>query len=91
MDDWATYYPDLPDEPYDFISSDFVYSRWKERHLVPDHRQNVLGACYAGFYCTSFTKPPSYNRCIISKEHRVDSRVVLSQELRTVFPSELEF
>lgn len=51
MDNWANSYPDLPDQPYDFISNDFVYARWKERHLVPNHKEVVMGACYAGFYC----------------------------------------
>ncbi|KAI7886689.1 hypothetical protein K492DRAFT_140454 [Lichtheimia hyalospora FSU 10163] len=39
----------------DFIyhpeDEDFIYMRWKEKFLVPDHRvQNVEGASFAGFY-----------------------------------------
>ncbi|KAJ8662088.1 hypothetical protein O0I10_001778 [Lichtheimia ornata] len=41
-DDDFTYRPE---------DEDFIYMRWKEKFLVPDHRvQNVEGASFAGFY-----------------------------------------
>ena len=40
-------------ELYDFVNSDFIYARFKERHLVPDHTLNIPGACFDGFYCIS--------------------------------------
>ena len=52
MHTWAKDYPDIPDVSYNFLDGDFVYARWKERHLVPDHKRNISGACFAGFYCT---------------------------------------
>jgi len=51
---WTKTYPDVPHFDYDFVSGDFVYARWKERHLVPDHKQSILGACFAGFYCIDY-------------------------------------
>jgi len=51
MQAWTRSYPELPEVSYDFSKSDFLYARWKERHLVPDHKQNILGASFAGFYC----------------------------------------
>ncbi|RKP04861.1 vacuolar import and degradation protein-domain-containing protein [Thamnocephalis sphaerospora] len=36
---------------YDFHGQDFVFMRWKEHFLVPDHRvQSIHGASFAGFY-----------------------------------------
>ncbi|KAI8365264.1 vacuolar import and degradation protein-domain-containing protein [Radiomyces spectabilis] len=36
---------------YDPSDQDFIYMRWKERFLVPDHRvDNIDGASFAGFY-----------------------------------------
>ncbi|CDH56751.1 protein c17orf39 homolog [Lichtheimia corymbifera JMRC:FSU:9682] len=36
---------------YDPYDEDFVYMRWKEHFLVPDHRvNNIDGASFAGFY-----------------------------------------
>lgn len=38
-------------------SSDFVFMRWKEHFLVPDHKiQNINGASFAGFYYIFFQK-----------------------------------
>jgi Vacuolar import and degradation protein len=51
MQFWGKLFPDYPDIKYDFVKSDVVFARWKERHLVPDHKQNIHGACFAGFYC----------------------------------------
>lgn len=40
--------------------SDFIYMRWKERFLVPDHTiQHVEGASYAGFYYICYSKRTS--------------------------------
>jgi Vacuolar import and degradation protein len=55
MHAWTMSYPVIPNFPYDFVSNDHLYARWKERHLVPDHKQTPAGACFAGFYCTSFS------------------------------------
>lgn len=39
------------DFSYDPHSNDFIYMRWKEHFLVPDHRvSNIDGASFAGFY-----------------------------------------
>ncbi|ORY96341.1 vacuolar import and degradation protein-domain-containing protein [Syncephalastrum racemosum] len=36
---------------YDPLDKDFIYMRWKEHFLVPDHRvDNIEGASFAGFY-----------------------------------------
>ncbi|KAF7723550.1 hypothetical protein EC973_001839 [Apophysomyces ossiformis] len=36
---------------YDPINSDYIYMRWKEYFLVPDHHVHTIdGASYAGFY-----------------------------------------
>jgi len=53
---WTRDYPNIPEYAYNLASEDFIYSRWKERHLVPDHKQSILGACYAGFYYVSYQK-----------------------------------
>jgi len=38
-------------------ASDFVYMRWKEHFLVPDHTiRDINGASFAGFYYTCFQK-----------------------------------
>lgn len=37
--------------------SDYIYMRWKEHFLVPDHRiKHVEGASYAGFYYICYSK-----------------------------------
>lgn len=43
---------------YDALeSSDFVYMRWKEHFLVPDHKiKDISGASFAGFYYICFQK-----------------------------------
>lgn len=42
-------------------SSDFVYMRWKERFLVPDHTiKNVEGASYEGFYYICYSKKTKF-------------------------------
>lgn len=36
---------------YDEVDNDFIYMRWKERFLVPDHQVSAIhGASFAGFY-----------------------------------------
>ncbi|RHZ45285.1 hypothetical protein Glove_682g11 [Diversispora epigaea] len=36
---------------YDFNNKDFIFMRWKEHFLVPDHRvRTINGASFAGFY-----------------------------------------
>ncbi|RKP11612.1 vacuolar import and degradation protein-domain-containing protein [Piptocephalis cylindrospora] len=45
---------------YDPLSEDYVFMRWKEHFLVPNHRvQNVNGASYAGFYYICFHRSTS--------------------------------
>ena len=51
MQYWGKLFPEHRDIRYDFMKSDIIFARWKEQHLVPDHKQNILGACFAGFYC----------------------------------------
>lgn len=42
---------------YDWSSSDFIFMRWKEHFLVPDHRiRTISGASFAGFYYIVFQK-----------------------------------
>ena len=43
---------------YDSLqSSDYVYMRWKEHFLVPDHTiRDIQGASFAGFYYICFQK-----------------------------------
>lgn len=41
--------------------SDFVFMRWKESFLVPDHKiQNINGASFAGFYYICIQKSTGY-------------------------------
>lgn len=41
--------------------SDYIYMRWKEHFLVPDHTvKHVEGASYAGFYYICYSKQTSY-------------------------------
>lgn len=36
---------------YDFMNSDYIFMRWKEHFLVPDHKiRSIDGASFAGFY-----------------------------------------
>lgn len=46
---------------YDTLKdSEYIYMRWKERFLVPDHTiKYVEGASYAGFYYTCYSKRTS--------------------------------
>ncbi|CAO3598257.1 unnamed protein product [Absidia cylindrospora] len=42
---------------YDPKNEDFVYMRWKEKFLVPDHHvDNIEGASFAGFYYVCFQR-----------------------------------
>ncbi|KAI9103149.1 vacuolar import and degradation protein-domain-containing protein [Phlyctochytrium arcticum] len=42
---------------YDFEKSDYVFMRWKEHFLVPDHRiKSISGASFAGFYYIMYQK-----------------------------------
>jgi len=44
----------------DLRKSDFVFMRWKEHFLVPDHTiKDITGASFAGFYYICFTKADS--------------------------------
>ena len=87
MDFWANVYPEDPDFRYDFMKSDIIFARWKERHFVPDHKQDIRGACFAGFYCTSFLGLRINFRCIVSEEYWEYHWVVLPQELGDVCPT----
>jgi len=41
----------------DFANSDFLFMRWKESFLVPDHRvRSIEGASYDGFYYICYQK-----------------------------------
>jgi hypothetical protein len=53
----------LQDDPkakgtdYDWNTSDFIFMRWKEQFLVPDHKiKSISGASFAGFYYIVFQK-----------------------------------
>lgn len=40
-----------PNYKYQFHSSDYLFMRWKEHFLVPDHNiRSIAGASFAGFY-----------------------------------------
>ncbi|KAJ3300778.1 GID complex subunit 4, VID24 [Borealophlyctis nickersoniae] len=42
---------------YDFEKSDYIFMRWKEHFLVPDHRiKHITGASFAGFYYIAYQK-----------------------------------
>ncbi|KAK0555526.1 hypothetical protein OC846_001686 [Tilletia horrida] len=52
-------YLDRPDLRFDHNNKPFVFMRWKERFLVPDHRvKNVTGASYDGFYYVCLALDP---------------------------------
>lgn len=43
---------------YDFTNNEYIFMRWKEHFLVPNHRiKNITGASFAGFYYIC------YDRC----------------------------
>eukprot|EP00128_Syssomonas_multiformis_P005151 Colp12_sorted_trinity150504_noHs@6236 len=45
---------------YNFSTSDYVFMRWKEHFLVPDHHvRNIAGASFAGFYYICFQRSTS--------------------------------
>jgi hypothetical protein len=46
---------------YDALAqTDYVYMRWKEHFLVPDHKiKDINGASFAGFYYICFRKSTS--------------------------------
>ncbi|CAG8439359.1 9724_t:CDS:2 [Scutellospora calospora] len=61
---------------YDFHNKDYIFMRWKEHFLVPDHRvKTINGASFAGFYyicyqlstgiITGFYFHKTSERCII--------------------------
>ncbi|KNC97627.1 uncharacterized protein SPPG_07095 [Spizellomyces punctatus DAOM BR117] len=42
---------------YDFENNDYIFMRWKEHFLVPDHRiKSISGASFAGFYYIAYQK-----------------------------------
>ena len=42
---------------YNHTDHDYIYMRWKELFLVPDHRiKSISGASFAGFYYIAFQK-----------------------------------
>lgn len=52
-----SHFLDRDDLTYDFENQDFIFMRWKERFLVPDHKiKNISGASFAGFYYIVFQK-----------------------------------
>ncbi|KAI8894156.1 vacuolar import/degradation protein Vid24 [Globomyces pollinis-pini] len=62
---WSQFPSFKPMEPFfnqdgfkhDFDSDDYIYMRWKEHFLVPDHRiKSISGASFAGFYYICFRK-----------------------------------
>lgn len=60
FDSFSQYSGNFNSERFDYMQikdSDFVYMRWKEHFLVPDHRVKCLsGASFAGFYYICFQK-----------------------------------
>ncbi|CAO3625276.1 unnamed protein product [Cunninghamella blakesleeana] len=45
---------------YDPIEGDYIYMRWKEKFLVPDHHvKDIDGASYSGFYYICYEKSTS--------------------------------
>lgn len=42
---------------FDFAAQDYIFMRWKEHFLVPDHRvTDILGASFEGFYYICFSQ-----------------------------------
>ncbi|KAK9711164.1 hypothetical protein K7432_007986 [Basidiobolus ranarum] len=42
---------------YNFMNNDFIFMRWKEHFLVPDHHvRSIHGASFAGFYYVCFQR-----------------------------------
>ncbi|KAF9357620.1 hypothetical protein BGX26_003411 [Mortierella sp. AD094] len=47
----------LEDAKYDYRNKDYIFMRWKEHFLVPDHRvEGIVGASFAGFYYICYNK-----------------------------------
>ena len=52
-----THFLENEEQVYDSENQDFIFMRWKERFLVPDHKiKNISGASFAGFYYIVFQK-----------------------------------
>jgi len=52
-------FPDCIDPSFHFnhLESDYIFMRWKEHFLVPDHKINsIKGASFAGFYYICFRR-----------------------------------
>jgi len=50
---------DKPGSRFDHLNKPYVFMRWKERFLVPDHRvKDVTGASYDGFYYVCLALDP---------------------------------
>lgn len=46
---------------YDVMNSDYIFMRWKEHFLVPDHRvRSIDGASFAGFYYVCYHVPTGH-------------------------------
>eukprot|EP00040_Diaphanoeca_grandis_P043710 m.10040 g.10040 ORF g.10040 m.10040 type:complete len:205 (+) comp8078_c0_seq1:426-1040(+) len=51
--------PDCLDRSFrfDYLKSDYIFMRWKEHFLVPDHKvDTIMGASFAGFYYICFRR-----------------------------------
>lgn len=53
--------------PFDFKAYPYVFMRWKERFLVPDHHvSHITGASFAGFYYIYLSLDPMLESEVIS-------------------------
>ncbi|OLL24617.1 Glucose-induced degradation protein 4 [Neolecta irregularis DAH-3] len=76
---------------YDFRNKDFVFMRWKEQFLVPDHTEQLFGASYAGYYYICYQKSTGaiHGYYYSSKQGKSESNLqelVLLQKASRSFP-----
>ncbi|KAG0747990.1 hypothetical protein G6F62_004270 [Rhizopus arrhizus] len=58
---------------YDDLDSDFIYMRWKEKFLVPDHRVSAIhGASFAGFYYICYQRSTNVIKGFYFYRHHKD-------------------
>ncbi|KAI9256532.1 vacuolar import and degradation protein-domain-containing protein [Phascolomyces articulosus] len=73
---------------YDPTDKDYVYMRWKEHFLVPDHRvSNIDGASFAGFYYICYRRSTNEITGYYFFRHHTDwyQEIKLKQENQRCF------
>ncbi|KAI8096699.1 vacuolar import and degradation protein-domain-containing protein [Halteromyces radiatus] len=75
---------------YDHLDQDFIYMRWKEKFLVPNHHLNSIdGASYAGFYYICYQRSTGNINGFYYCRSNIEwfQELTLSHALQRQFPS----